>query len=996
MRADRFARAVLVCLPLLGVSCNEGFDLVIEALTVPHSVLPGDPFTTQSRVCNRSDEPTGFASLDLLLRPLSPPGADVLLGGRGIPPLDPGQCHTEVSELFAPQGLPDGAHQLVGRVVPDGHQLASAVFGIGHLPNLVVESLDAPPGVVPSGNFPVNGLLCNRGTIWAASTFVRLYLSTDAQLVGMVGGGMPDLFLGEAYVPGLPPDACLPFQLEAPSAPDEGLYLLGAIADELGDVSELIEDDNARMLDLIAVGWLPDLVVASLNAPNATQSGDEFEAEGVVCNQGTVPSPPSQLALYFSDDGVIAPPGPPPAPADVPLGNLPIPSLEPGACRTQRGLVGGSVPYDGAWTLGALVDEAGVIEELLEVNNSLAGPLIGVGYGPDLVVESIAAPPSAVPANEFLVTTRVCNRGTGHASSSLLRLFHSSDGVLDLSPFDPDPEIGVQPVPSLPPDNCADVYALASSALTGAVTLFALADGFDMVPELLEGNNEKAGPQMGIGYGPDLVVESIAAPPSVGAGAPFDVTVKVCNQGLQQSSPTGVWLYHSVDTAISGGGPLPGLDWNAGAIDLLPPLNAGACVSLSVTAYSDSAAQGAYYLGAIVDEADWIDELIETNNVRVGPLMGVGAAPDLLVTLLEAPPSGLPGASLPLDFEVCNQGTTGSFPSEVSFYLSPDASAAQAPVPDGWLGSETVPSLAPGACHAGAALGWLPSGELGEVWLSAAADSWDSVDELVEANNVRVGPVLGVGNGPDLVVAQLLAQPSVEMYGTLAVDTQVCNQGTASSPPAELFLYLSADTDVQGSYFMPHEDPYLASVYVPALAPGSCHDEQALGIAAVSYEGPWYVGGIVDEGTSVSELVESNNEALGNRVGVGPYPDLVIAALSGPSSVVAGESFFVDVEVCNQGTSASESAVLMLYHSEDDSIDGVWDPAAPVVDAVLAEIWLPVLAAGSCHAELKSVVATQAGPGFLAATADEQNYVIELIEGNNERLGPALEVTPAP
>ena len=46
----------------IGLSCNGAVGLAIELLTVPPSVLPGEPFTTRSRVCNRGDAPSGPAT----------------------------------------------------------------------------------------------------------------------------------------------------------------------------------------------------------------------------------------------------------------------------------------------------------------------------------------------------------------------------------------------------------------------------------------------------------------------------------------------------------------------------------------------------------------------------------------------------------------------------------------------------------------------------------------------------------------------------------------------------------------------------------------------------------------------------------------------------------------------------------------------------------------------------------------------------------------------
>jgi subtilase family serine protease len=532
--------------------------------------------------------------------------------------------------------------------------------------------------------------------------------------------------------------------------------------------------------------------------------------------------------------------------------------------------------------------------------------------------------------------------------------------------------------------------------LSGAVHVIALADGFSEIEELIETNNERVGPLMGIGWAPDLVVRSLSGPPSALTGAPFGVAVEVCNQGTEPSDPTLARVYHSADAVLTGiGGPLAGDDWYAGQLEV-PALNPGVCAPVEGSVTATPFEQGAYHLGATVDEPSAIDELIETNNAHVGPLMGVGSGPDLVVTRIEGPPTSGFG-SLTLDFEVCNQGTAASPPAQVSFYDSEDTviepdEGPPYPGSDRWLGAETYPGLAAGDCHSGEAQVWLAPGVEGERRLGAVADEWNGVDELVEANNVFVGPVIGIGFGPDLVLTQLLAPPSVENGEFLELDTQVCNQGTAWSPGVQVALYLSLDAEIEGSFPAPGPDPWLANFFVPSLAPGDCHEPTAAGWADVPFDGAWHVGGIVDPYGSVPELIESNNAYTGGIVGVGYGADLVVTQLTGPASVPQGAGFFVGVEACNQGTAWSTPTELFLYHSEDEVIDPIFS-GPPPADMMLANVSLPSLAPGGCYLQSKSVYAAVAATGFLAATVDEYLIVPELIETNNGLLGPALEIT---
>lgn len=1004
-RALRFA---LIAAPTLAISCNGAFDLFVDLLTVPDSVRPGENLLTSSRVCNRGDTPNDADVLELSVRSLAAPLPDEPVGSRPVPPLQPGQCHSEETLLVAPLGLPDGAYELVGHLLTSGHERTSRVFGLGHGPDLFLEELHGPPSAEPWNAFDVSARVCNRGTAWATGSSLDLYLSEDWTLLGAIAGGPEsDELVGSLPVPDLPAGACVVIEgTPQANVPGDGPYVLGAIVDEPGFVAELVEQNNARLLQLIGVGWLPDLVVRSLSGPSSTLNGPSFDVDGVVCNDGTVSSPETELSVFFSKDTKIEPPAPPnPAAGDFWLGELPVPSLPPGTCGAVAGSVDGGVPSDGEWILGAFVDEASAIAELIEPNNTLAGPRMGVGSGPDLVVEGIVAPPSAEHGVSFPVEVEVCNRGTAPADPSLLRLFLSTDALLEELPPGGDPEIGVVPVDPVMPGACVDavVDALADSSLSGAARLFAQADAWDGIVELVESNNETLGPWIGVGFEPDLVVRSISAPPSAFAGASFAVSLELCNQGTTPSAPTSVALYHSTDPTIEGAPlPGPGSDLYAGELVLTASLMPGACTQLSGMGTAEWSADGAYYLGAFADEIALVDELQESNNAFTGPLMGIGDGPDLVVTRLDAPPTALPDSSLLLDFEVCNQGTAPSDTTLVAFYDSADAVIETGPPPPGpdpdrWLGDETVPYLGPGSCHAGTASVWLPAGDLGERILGAIADESDASPELVESNNVFVGGILGVGNGPDLVVAALVAPPSVTLSGALSVDTQVCNQGTGPSDPAFLSLYLSDDEAIEGSYFPPAGDPWFGEVSVPMLAPGACHDETVVSSPGVPHEGAWHLGGIVDEALDVDELVESNNTTLGPLVGVGDGSDLVVDSLDVPASAEIGAPVPVSARVCNQGTAPSVATDVTLVHSQDDEIESGF-PGPPGPDLFFAYLPLTPLLPGACLDVFGtgSAGAPSEGPWFAGAIVDEGQLDDELVESNNTLVGPVMGLGFAP
>ncbi len=95
-------------------------------------------------------------------------------------------------------------------------------------------------------------------------------------------------------------------------------------------------------------------------------------------------------------------------------------------------------------------------------------------------------------------------------------------------------------------------------------------------------------------------------------------------------------------------------------------------------------------------------------------------------------------------------------------------------------------------------------------------------------------------------------------------------------------FYLSSDATIDGS------DIYVGNSYVEYFAAGTEQTVSAnvrIPTSAVA-SGTYYIGAIADISNSVQdESDESNNAATGNTIAITKvYPDLMIEAVSGPSS----------------------------------------------------------------------------------------------------------------
>ncbi|MFY1828997.1 CARDB domain-containing protein [Myxococcus fulvus] len=1131
------------------VGVGQGPDLVVTDMNVPPSLRTGGfPSSQQPKatvtVCNQGtqDSPSSrvqlYVSLDRELTPMGGPNPppqpatdQALLGDAYVPNLFPGRCATVTANLIPT--LPPNANGAVGayyvgaivdeqdfaqELREDNNTFIEGLVGFGSGADLVITDMNVPPSLRTSG-FPSSQpptatvTVCNQGTEDSSSTMVQLYVSMDRELTAM-GGPTPPPFppmdqsmLGQAYVPHLFRGQCRTVSTELWTGlpPDShgnpGAYYVGAIIDEQDNVLELREDNNAFVKGLVGVGDGPDLVITDMSVPASFTAGTppwwfSAKAQVTVCNQGTQDSPSTRVQLYVSMDRELTAmggPNPPPYPAfdQAPLGDVYVPHLFAGRCTTVTANLSPSLPVEangaeGAYYVGAIVDEQDAAEELREDNNAFVKGLVGVGNGPDLVITDMNVPPSlrtgGFPSSQQpKATVTVCNQGMQNSPSSRVQLYVSLDR--ELTPMGgPNPPpypamdqapIGDAYVPNLFPGRCATVTANLTPSLPpeangnpGAYYVGAIVDEQDFAQELREDNNTFIEGLVGFGSGADLVITDMNVPPSLRtSGSPSSqpptATVTVCNQGTEDSSSTMVQLYVSMDRELTAMGgptppPFPPMDQSMLGQAYVPHLFRGQCRTVSTELWTglppDSHGNpGAYYVGAIIDEQDNVLELREDNNAFVKGLVGVGNGPDLVITDMNVPPSlrtgGFPGQQQPkAQVTVCNQGTQDSPSTRVQLYVSiDDTLTAMGPNGPSYpafdqapLGDVYVPHLFAGRCTTVTAnlSPMLPpdaNGAAGAYYVGAIVDEQDAAEELREDNNAFVKGLVGVGQGPDLVITDMNVPPSLRASGFPSsqqptATVKVCNQGTQDSPSSRVQLYVSLDRELtpMGG---PNPPPYpamdqapIGDAYVPNLFPGRCATVTANLIPSLPPEangnpGAYYVGAIVDEQGFAQELREDNNTFIEGLVGFGSGADLVITDMNVPPSLrtsgfPSSQPPTATVTVCNQGTEDSSSTMVQLYVSMDRELTAMGGPTPPpfppMDQSMLGQAYVPHLFAGACatvSTELWTGLPpdSHGNPGtyYVGAIVDEQNNVLELREDNNAFIeglvgfgdGPDLVVT---
>ncbi|WP_146209838.1 CARDB domain-containing protein [Vitiosangium sp. GDMCC 1.1324] len=988
-----------------GQAVSSGPDFVVTSVKGPPSVRQGGDITVSVEVCNQGTQ-EGNTDVDLYLSadgvitpPVPPsPASDLVVGHMYIGYLSPGQCQTRNVRLWLST---EGTYYLGAGVDPSNTTIESNEnnnlqvgnrIGVGDQPDFVVTSVTGPTSMRPGDVSTASVEVCNQGTQWGSAD-VELYLSADEIITPSVPPSpASDVVVVNMYIGYLNPGQCrtvrTPFR-----ANTQGTFYLGAVVDPSNSIPELIDDNNTRVGNRIGVGDQPDFVVTSVTGPTSMRPGDVSTASVEVCNQGTQWGS-ADVELYLSADEIITPSVPPSPASDVVVVNMYIGYLNPGQCRTVRTSFRANT--QGTFYLGAVVDPSNGIPELIDDNNTRVGNRIGVGDQPDFVVTSVTGPTSMRPGEVSFASVEVCNQGTRWGSADDVELYLSADEIITPSvPPSPasDVVVGNMYIGYLNPGQCRTVRMPFGANTQGTFYLGAATDPSNGTPELFEDNNTRVGNRIGIGDKPDFVVTSVTGPTNVNPSQQFSATATVCNQGTVTGS-TEVRLYLSQDAVITPYDSAP--DFNIGWANTAP-LAPDQCQTLTMTGLDVSwRPEGSYYLGASVDPYSDDNELLEDNNTRVGNRIGVGNKSDLVVTSVTGPANVLPGQQFPATVTVCNQGTVTDG-TNVALYLSYDSVITPvepfSSTPDFSIGWANTDSLAPGQCQTLTITGqsWLPEGSY---YLGAAVDIGPRERESSLDNKTRVGNRIGVGYKSDLVVTSVTGPASVQPNQQFSTTVTVCNQGTVTGSTGAT-LYLSYDSVITPiEPFSSTPDFSIGWANTDTLAPGQCQTLTITG-QGLSWlpEGTYYLGAAVDMGPSERESSLDNKTRVGNRIGVGYKPDLVVTSVTGPASVQSNQQFSATVTVCNQGT-VTASTYVTLYLSYDSVITPA-EPFRSNSDFSIGWANTDSLAPGQCQTmTMPGQSWLPAGTYYLGAAADLGPSEREFFIDNNTQVGASISVLP--
>jgi subtilase family serine protease len=315
----------------------------------------------------------------------------------------------------------------------------------------------------------------------------------------------------------------------------------------------------------------------------------------------------------------------------------------------------------------------------------------------------------------------------------------------------------------------------------------------------------------------------------------------------------------------------------------VPALGAGVSsgpVSTTVTVPGGLAA-GTYYILAVADAMGAVAEGYETNNTKY---LAVRVGPDLIVSALTGPATVSPGSSITIADTTKNQGLVAAAASVTKFYWSTNYTFEAT---DAALGSRAVPALGAGVSSGPESTTVTVPGDLaaGTYYVLAVADATKAVTEGYETNNTKY---LAVKVGPDLVVSVLAGPAMVAPGASITIADTTKNQGLVAAGASVTRFYWSTNYTYEAT------DVALGSRAVPALAAGASSGPVSTTVTVPGSltTGISYILAVADGTSAVLEASETNNTKY---VRVTTGPDLVVSALTGPSTAAPGAPITISV-----------------------------------------------------------------------------------------------------
>ncbi len=574
------------------------------------------------------------------------------------------------------------------------------------------------------------------------------------------------------------------------------------------------------------------------------------------------------------------------------------------------------------------VDAPGTVNESNESNNRVVfAPINLVLPRPDLVAEDFSGFASARVGDSVPLAFTVFNRGIAPAVGSWKdRVYLSKDDVVGAG----DVAVGTG-FPRTGPLPIAAPYQVAATGVIPEVTpgAYKLLLALDDDKQLSEGPGESNNVRVLATDVtilprplPDLRVSNITPPSNATPGSVAEIAYTVTNIG--EGVATGSWdetLYGSLDATIGG-------DIAGPTTRFSGPLLPGQSVQRRYNITVPNIPIGNYWLVVAIDTKNGgeIAESNETNNAGIVPVCFNCNTPNLVVSTVTAPPTGVSGSSIDVTWTVTNTGLGNTLASWIDRVTLRTSCNDPKPVVIAEFRRSSV--LLGGASYTLTRSVTLPPEIEGDRYIAVTTDAYNELAEPGgEGDNTTCSPTVtavSLTPGPDLTVTNVTPLSSSATFdGPVTLRWTVRNIGNQpATAPWNDRVFLSGNAVRDGDDF-PLEPVRAATITLQPDGEYLAEQTVQLPLRASLTASNYYFIVVTDVGNVVAEQRESNQSAVSPVVHIDrpPLPDLRVVSISTPAAACPGSQVDVVYTIINAGTAPADGTwVERILASSDDSI----------------------------------------------------------------------------
>ncbi|MEX0966024.1 MAG: CARDB domain-containing protein [Bacteroidia bacterium] len=402
---------------------------------------------------------------------------------------------------------------------------------------------------------------------------------------------------------------------------------------------------------------------------------------------------------------------------------------------------------------------------------------------------------------------------------------------------------------------------------------------------------------------PDLIVQSVSLPSNAFSGQNVNVNWQVRNSG-NGSTGSRVWydaVYLSADSIYD-----PGTDSYLGSVKNFSALGKNSSYSQSFGFTLPQGISGNYYVFAVADNYSYLSEANENNNrTRSTSAMSVALTPppDLVVDSIIVPNNVFSGQTMPITFEVQNNGIGATAGSQWydRVYFSKDSLFN--PANSDLVGTfKHTGVLLPDSSYTRTVNFQIPISDFGRHYIFITTDIHNNIYEhSSELNNTTQSDSITVilTPPPDLAVRSVSVPDSAHNLQWISVDYVVGNEG-GSSPVTSWYdrVYISDTAD-----FVPGRSILLkTNLRYGPLQPTDSYSVSSIVRIPHYLTGPYYFFVHTDFNDRIYEfLIETNNIGRSPDAMEVTNADLQVATINTPSADSSGKDILISWYNRNNG-----------------------------------------------------------------------------------------------